>query len=57
MKTQIRRGVFETNSSSIHSLQLAKQTLDEAKKDISQKISQNVKMLFLMNLIIYTTMF
>lgn len=40
MKIQIRRGVFETNSSSIHSLQLTKQTLDEAKKDISQKIAE-----------------
>ena len=33
MKTQIRRGVFETNSSSTHSLQLVNQTLDEAKKE------------------------
>lgn len=38
MKAQIRRGVFETNSSSTHSLQLAKQTLDEARKMINQRI-------------------
>ena len=38
MKTQIRRGVFETNSSSTHSLQLAKQTLDEARKAVSKRI-------------------
>ena len=38
MKTQIRRGVFETNSSSTHSLQLAKQTLDEARKVVSKRI-------------------
>ena len=38
MKTQIRRGVFETNSSSTHSLQLAKQTLDEARKSVSERI-------------------
>lgn len=38
MKTQIRRGVFETNSSSTHSLQLAKQTLDEARKAVTKRI-------------------
>ena len=38
MKTQIRRGVFETNSSSTHSLQLAKQTLDEARKAVNKRI-------------------
>ena len=38
MKAQIRRGVFETNSSSTHSLQLAKQTLDEARKTVSKRI-------------------
>ena len=38
MKTQIRRGVFETNSSSTHSLQLAKQTLDEARKAVHKRI-------------------
>lgn len=38
MKTQIRQGVFETNSSSTHSLQLAKQTLDEARKSVSERI-------------------
>ena len=38
MKAQIRRGVFETNSSSTHSLQLAKQTLDEARKAVSKRI-------------------
>ena len=38
MKTQIRRGVFETNSSSIHSLQLVNQTLDEAKKEVNKRI-------------------
>ena len=38
MKTQIRRGVFETNSSSTHSLQIAKQTLDEARKVVSKRI-------------------
>lgn len=38
MKTQIRRGVFETNSSSTHSLQLAKQTLDEVKKAVNKRI-------------------
>ena len=32
MKVQVRRGVFETNSSSTHSLQLNKQTLDEVRK-------------------------
>ena len=39
MKTQIRRGVFETNSSSTHSLQLVNQTLDEAKKEVNKRIS------------------
>ena len=39
MKTQIRRGVFETNSSSTHSLQLAKQTLDEARKVMKSDVS------------------
>ena len=38
MKVQIRRGVFETNSSSTHSLQLNKQTLDEALKEVNQRI-------------------
>ena len=38
MKTQIRREVFETNSSSTHSLQLAKQTLDEARKAVRKRI-------------------
>ena len=38
MKTQIRRGVFETNSSSTHSLQLVKQTLDEARKAVRKRI-------------------
>ena len=41
MKTQIRRGVFETNSSSTHSLQLSKQTLDEALKEVNQRIIDN----------------
>ena len=43
MKIQVRQGVFETNSSSTHSLQLAKQTVDEAKNDIedSNKIAVN----------------
>ena len=41
MKTQIRRGVFETNSSSTHSLQLNKQTLDEALKEVNQRILDN----------------
>ena len=34
MKVQVRRGVFETNSSSTHSLQLNKQTLDEVRNDV-----------------------
>lgn len=38
MKIQIRRGLFETNSSSTHSLQLNKQTLDEARKVVNQRI-------------------
>ena len=38
MKTQIRRGLFETNSSSTHSLQLVNQTLDEAKKEVNKRI-------------------
>ena len=38
MKTQIRRGVFETNSSSTHSLQLVNQTLDEAKEEVNKRI-------------------
>ena len=38
MKTQIRRRVFETNSSSTHSLQLVNQTLDEAKKEVNKRI-------------------
>ena len=38
MKRQVRRGVFETNSSSTHSLQLSKQTLDEARKAVQQRI-------------------
>ena len=38
MKTQIRQGVFETNSSSTHSLQLVNQTLDEAKKEVNKRI-------------------
>lgn len=39
MKTQIRRGIFETNSSSTHSLQLVNQTLEEAKKAVNKRIS------------------
>ena len=35
MKIQVRKGVFETNSSSTHSLQLAKQTVDEAKSIVN----------------------
>ena len=38
MKVQVRRGVFETNSSSTHSLQLAKQTLNEARKVVNKRI-------------------
>ena len=34
MKTQIRRCVFETNSSSTHSLQITKGGIEEAKNDI-----------------------
>lgn len=34
MKFQIRRGVFETNSSSTHSLQITKGGIEEAKNDI-----------------------
>ncbi len=41
MKKQVRRGVFETNSSSTHSLQLSKQTLDEALKEVNQRIIDN----------------
>lgn len=40
MKIQVRKGVFETNSSSTHSLQLAKQTVDEAKNVISERIKE-----------------
>ena len=40
MKIQVRQGVFETNSSSTHSLQLAKQTVDEAKNVISERIKE-----------------
>ena len=38
MKVQVRRGVFETNSSSTHSLQLNKQTLDEVRNAVSKRI-------------------
>ena len=38
MKVQVRQGVFETNSSSTHSLQLAKQTLNEARKVVNKRI-------------------
>lgn len=34
MKVQIRRSVFETNSSSTHSLQVTKGNIDDAKRDI-----------------------
>ena len=37
MKFQIRRGVFETNSSSTHSLQITKGGIEEAKNDIIKK--------------------
>ena len=40
MKIQVRKGVFETNSSSTHSLQLAKQTVDEAKNVVSERIKE-----------------
>ena len=42
MKAQIRRGVFETNSSSTHSLQLSKQTLDEALKEVIEEEGYDV---------------
>ena len=38
MRVQVRRGVFETNSSSTHSLQLNKQTLDEVRNAVSKRI-------------------
>ena len=40
MKKQIRQGLFETNSSSTHSLQLAKQTVDEAKSIVNERIKE-----------------
>lgn len=40
MKIQVRQGVFETNSSSTHSLQLAKQTVDEAKSIVNERIKE-----------------
>lgn len=40
MKIQVRKGVFETNSSSTHSLQLTKQTVDEAKNVVSERIKE-----------------
>ena len=40
MKIQVRKGVFETNSSSTHSLQLAKQTIDEAKSIVNERIKK-----------------
>lgn len=40
MKIQVRQGVFETNSSSTHSLQLAKQTIDEAKSIVNERIKK-----------------
>ena len=40
MKVQVRRGVFETNSSSTHSLQLTKQTVDEAKNIVNERIKK-----------------
>ncbi len=40
MKIQVRQGVFETNSSSTHSLQLAKQTVDEAKSIVNERIKK-----------------
>lgn len=38
MKFQIRRGIFETNSSSTHSLQFTKNSIDEIKKFISNDV-------------------
>ena len=35
MKRQIRRGVFETNSSSVHSITISKNTIDENKMTIN----------------------
>ena len=41
MKTQIRRGVFETNSSSTHSLQLTKKDRDSINKFIAKDIEES----------------
>lgn len=41
MKIQVRRGVFETNSSSTHSLQLTSDTIEEIKMDLWQRIAED----------------
>ena len=38
MKLQIRRNVFETNSSSTHSLQLSNKSLEEVKEYVNEQI-------------------
>ena len=38
MKLQIRRNVFETNSSSTHSLQLSNKSLEEVKECVNEQI-------------------
>ena len=42
MKFQIRRGVFETNSSSTHSLQITKGGIEEAKIDIIKNMFTSI---------------
>lgn len=43
MKIQVRRSVFETNSSSTHSLQVCKSTIDSARDTILQLIAERYK--------------
>lgn len=41
MKIQIRRGVFETNSSSTHSLQILPQTIEQAREHVYDMIKES----------------
>ena len=43
MKIQIRRGVFETNSSSTHSLQITKGSIDSVRDNIFKAIIEQYK--------------
>lgn len=43
MKYQIRQGVFETNSSSTHSIQISNMTIEEAKENARERIRKSYK--------------